>query len=151
LPASRIAANPAPRRDAPPRQRITLPISALRRAPGPMGSPLSWNNAFETCLSIPTAEPRTPAPTQGRLARSRRPWMRPSSPPPAMDDREDHVERDRLRASAGCKHHQAAETRIDEHASGRIGGLDAFSPRRPARARTPQVGATARHRRCPAR
>ena len=46
----------------------------------PMGIPASRSNLFITSLSIPTAEPRTPAPTNGTSANLRSPCTVPSSP-----------------------------------------------------------------------
>ena len=40
---------------------------------GRTGRPRSWKSALATCLSMPTAEPSTPAPTHGTPASSRRP------------------------------------------------------------------------------
>ena len=45
-----------------------------------MGIPASRKSRFMMSLSIPTAEPRMPAPTQGRFASLHSPWMEPSSP-----------------------------------------------------------------------
>ena len=47
---------------------------------GTTARPASRNRTFCTALSIPTAEPRTPAPTYGTPARSSIPWIVPSSP-----------------------------------------------------------------------
>jgi hypothetical protein len=40
----------------------------------------SRKRRFITSLSMPTAEPNTPAPTNGRLASLSKPWTVPSSP-----------------------------------------------------------------------
>ena len=46
----------------------------------PMGMPASLSNRFMTSLSMPTAEPSTPAPTNAILASFNSPWTVPSSP-----------------------------------------------------------------------
>lgn len=45
-----------------------------------MGMPASRSRRFITSLSMPTADPRTPAPTNGILASFSNPWTVPSSP-----------------------------------------------------------------------
>src|SRR5665811_668174 len=61
-------------------------VGLASHAPGrstanrPMGRPCAANSSFMTCLSMPTAEASTPAPTYGRSIRSRAPWRVPSSP-----------------------------------------------------------------------
>ncbi len=47
---------------------------------GPTGSPKEVKTRFMYSLSWPTAEARTPEPTYGMPASSRRPWKVPSSP-----------------------------------------------------------------------
>src|SRR5205807_897309 len=45
-----------------------------------IGSPAARNSDFMMSLSMPAAEPSTPAPTYGMSASSSRPWIVPSSP-----------------------------------------------------------------------
>ena len=60
---------------------VAFPIIAADREPGNDGNFCgAAASFFATSLSMAMAEPRTPAPTKGRPARSRRPWMVPSSP-----------------------------------------------------------------------
>ncbi len=47
---------------------------------GTTARPDAANSAFCTALSIPIADPRTPAPTYGTPASSNMPWTAPSSP-----------------------------------------------------------------------
>ncbi len=61
------------------RRRASIPVGARPRT-GRRADSVARNSVFITALSMPTAEPRTPAPTYGTLASSSSPCTVPSSP-----------------------------------------------------------------------
>src|SRR5699024_5725600 len=60
--------------------RLCCQSASVMVTQGPTFSPAYWYAIFMKCLSMPTAEASTPAPSYGTPSVSKRPWTVPSSP-----------------------------------------------------------------------